>query len=237
MGRRIVLPFGVAVLVVIGVAAALVRSIYVGDAGVRLELMRREVLPGTSRLVPDPDARLRDVTEFDRRFGRHPLVTRLHTIGGLVFLVLAPLQFAGAVRRRYIQLHRWTGRVLLGLGFVGAVSGLYFGLLMPFTGPLESVVISLAGGLFLFAMVRAFLAIRTGEVGLHREWMIRMFAVAIGISSVRVVGGVLDGALTPAGFSVRQILGLSLWVGWFLTVAAAELWIRRSRYSLETRIA
>jgi uncharacterized membrane protein len=237
VARPVALWSGVGVLVVIGVAAAIVRTAYVGDAGVRLELTRREVFPSTSRLVPDTEVRLREVGEFDARFGRHPFITRLHTIGGAVFLVLAPMQFAGPLRRRYRRAHRWTGRILLAIGFLAAISGLYFGLLIPFSGPLESWVIALAGGWFLFAMGRAFVAIRSGRVSVHREWMIRTFAVAIGISMVRVVGGLLDGVLTPYGYSIRDVLGLSLWLGWLLTVAAAELWIRRSRYHLETRIA
>jgi uncharacterized membrane protein len=237
VARRIVLWSGVVVLVLVGLAAAMARTVHVADATVRVELMRREVFPSTSRLVPDPDGRLRDATAFDERFGRHPLITRLHTIGGAVFLLVAPLQFVRPLRRRFARVHRWTGRILLAVGFVGGVSGLYFGLVMPFTGRHESIIVGLAGGFFLFAMGRGFLAIRSGEVGLHREWMIRMFAAAIAISSVRVVGGILDGALTPFGFSVVHVLGLSLWLGWVLTIAAAEIWIRRSRYHLETRLA
>ena len=237
MTGRIALWSGVMVLVLVGLAAALARTVYVADTTVRVELLMREAFPALTRRVPDPDARMRDVTEFDRRLGRHPFITRLHTIGGAVFLLLAPLQFMAPVRRRFVRLHRWTGRTLLGIGLLISISGLFFALLMPIAGPLESVGVSLAGGWFLFAMGRAFLAIRSGDVERHREWMIRAFAVAIGISTVRVIGAILDPALTPYGYSAPQVLGLSLWVGWLLTIGAAETWIRRSRYHLETRIA
>ena len=237
MARRIALWSGVVVLVLVGVAAALVRTVHVADATVRVELTMRELFPALARRVPDPDARMRDVIEFDASFGRHPFVTRLHTIGGAVFLIFAPLQFIAPLRRRFVRLHRWTGRTLLGIGLLVGISGFFFGLLMPIAGPLESVGISLAGGLFLFSMGRAFLAIRSRDVERHREWMIRAFAVAIGISTVRVIGAILDPALTPYGYSAPQVLGLSLWVGWLLTIAAAEIWIRRSRHYLEIRIA
>jgi uncharacterized membrane protein len=237
VARRIALWSGVVILVLVGLAAAMARTVYVADATVRMELAMREAFPSLARLVPDPDARMREMVEFDVRLGRHPIVTRLHTIGGAVFLLLAPLQFMAPVRRRFVRLHRWTGRTLLGIGLLITINGLFFALLMPIAGPLESIGVSLAGGLFLFSMGRAFLAIRSGDVERHREWMIRAFAVAIGISTVRVVGGGIDPALTPYGYSPSQLLGLSLWVGWLLTVAAAEIWIRRSRYSLETRLA
>jgi hypothetical protein len=76
VARRIALWSGVVVLVLVGIAAAMARTVHVADATVRVELMRREVFPSTSRLVPDPDGRLRDATAFDERFGRHPLIRR-----------------------------------------------------------------------------------------------------------------------------------------------------------------
>jgi uncharacterized membrane protein len=164
-------------------------------------------------------------------------VARLHVLTGAAFMLFAPLQFVAPIRRRYSGLHRWSGRALLAFGCLAGLSSLYFGLLMPFAGPLEGVAIILAGGLFFLSLARAFLAIRSGDVARHREWMIRTFAVAIGISSVRVTGGILDAALTPAGFSVREVFLLSVWLGWMLTLAGAEIWIRRSRYDLGKRIA
>jgi uncharacterized membrane protein len=234
---RIGLWSGVAVLVFIGLVASMARTVHVADASVRLEVARLESFPGLAGFVPDPAARMREIGEFDARFGRHPVVARVHVIAGTAFLLLAPLQFMAPVRRRFVRLHRWMGRTLLAIGLPIAISGLYFGLLMPFAGSLEVLGVTLADGLFLFAMGRAFVAIRSGDVERHREWMIRAFGIAIGISTVRVVGGILDGALTPYGYSVRQILGISLWVGWLLTLTAAEVWIRRSRYHLEARIA
>ena len=104
MARRRARWSGVVVLVLVGVAVAMARTVRVADATVRVELTMREVFPALARRVPDPDARMRDVTEFDRRFGRHPFVTRLHTIGGAVFLILAPLQFVAPLRGRFVRL-------------------------------------------------------------------------------------------------------------------------------------
>ncbi len=59
--------------------------------------------------------------------------------------------------------------------------------------------------------------------------MIRAFAIAIGISTIRVVGGVLDIFLTPAGYGQQELFVLSFWSGWLLTLGAAELWIRYTR--------
>lgn len=53
--------------------------------------------------------------------------------------------------------------------------------------------------------------------------MIRAFAVAIGISTIRVIGGFVQmrAMTTPA-----QTVTISFWSGWTLTLVVAETWIR-----------
>lgn len=113
--------------------------------------------------------------------------------------------------------------------FVVVSTALYFGLVMPYGGLSEAMAAATFGGFCLAAMGRAYLAIRRRQVALHREWMMRAFAIAIGISTIRVVGGVFDIVLTPAGYRSQELFVLSLWSGWLLTLGAAELWIRYTR--------
>jgi hypothetical protein len=100
---------------------------------------------------------------------------------------------------------------------------------MPYGGLGEATAIAFFGGLFVVAVGRAFVAIRKHQVARHREWMIRAFAIAIGISTVRVVGAVFDFALTPTGLRPPALFALSLWTGWGVTLGAGELWIRYTR--------
>jgi hypothetical protein len=81
-------------------------------------------------------------------------------------------------------------------------------------------------------VAKGYLAIRHREIARHREWMIRVFALAIAISTVRIVAGLLDIALAPVGVSPRTLFVISLWTGWIVTITAAELWIRHSRTTL-----
>lgn len=216
---------GVIVLVAIGVAASVGRGVFLGDLATRAEPARQRILQALDRDDPFVLQRARELDLLDGRFGAHPAATRLHILPGAVFLLLAPLQFSSRIRGRYLQFHRWSGRFLVLAGFVTALAGLYFGLFMPYGGRSEAIVVALFGGLFLYALSRALLAIRRHEVARHREWMIRAFAVAIGISTIRVVAAILDLTLTPAGFAPRAIFVLSLWTGWALTLGGAELWI------------
>lgn len=164
-----------------------------------------------------------DIGWFNARFVKHPVYTFLHLFPGLLFMILAPIQFSSHVRTRYIRFHRWSGRVLLCSAIPLGVSAFFFGLLMPFGGASESIAIVTFATLFLFTAVRAFLAIRRGNVARHREWMIRMFSIAIGVSTVRIV----DLALA---FIVRNrprdLFAPALWIGWLLTFTVAETWVR-----------
>jgi uncharacterized membrane protein len=117
----------------------------------------------------------------------------------------------------------------VGAAIVSALAGLYFGLLMPYGGLGEATATAFFGGILLVSVILAFVAIRRGQVARHREWMIRAFAIALGISTVRVVGTVFDIVLTPAGLPPPELFVLSLWTGWTVTLAAGELWIRYTR--------
>ena len=220
---------GVVLLAVVGVAAAMGRGAFLSDWGSRTESVRQQLLHWMHRTDPAGLDRAAEAARFDSRFAAHPVVTLLHVVPGAIFLILAPLQLSSLIRSRRIGFHRWSGRALLFAGFAAGSTGLYFGLLMPYGGPREAGIILLVGGLFLVALSRAFVAIRKRREARHREWMIRAFAVAIGVSTVRIVAAVFDLALTPAGFRPADLFVLSLWTGWAITLGAAEVWIRRTR--------
>jgi Predicted membrane protein (DUF2306) len=220
---------GVALLVIVGVGAVIGRGVFPSDFATRADPVRERVMAAFHREDPFVMRRAEELDRFDGRYAANPVLTLLHVLAGGVFLILAPLQFSSRVRNRYIQFHRWSGRFLLAVAFVAALAGLYFGLRMPYGGLGEGTAIAFFGGLFVFAVGRAFVAIRKHQVARHREWMIRAFAIALGISTVRVVGAAFDFALTPAGLRPPDLFALALWTGWGVTLGAGELWIRYTR--------
>lgn len=167
-----------------------------------------------------------ETRRFVGKFGKYPGATLLHILPAAVFMALAPFQFSRRIRARNIRLHRWSGRLLVAIAVPIGLTGLFFGLFMPFSGLVEASGVAVFGVLFLFALARAVIAIRRGEVARHREWMIRMFAIAIGVSTVRLTG-IAFALATREGPHVW--FGQSVWVGFALTLLAAELWIRGTR--------
>lgn len=215
-----------ALLVIVGVGAAIGRIVFADDAITRVEPVRQWYMDALHLEDPFAAERPAELALVDGKFAANRLLTLWHVLPGGIFLLFAPMQFSAWIRRRYIRFHRWCGRLLLPAAVASALPGLYFGILMPYGGPSEAVVIAASGGLLVIAVCRGVLAIRRRQVARHREWMIRVFAVAIAISTVRVVGGPLDVVLTPAGLRPPTVFAISVWTALIITLGAAELWIR-----------
>src|SRR5262245_3306185 len=222
-----------AVLTVVGVAAAVGRAMHPGDLTRLAEPVREQIFNDLGFVDPLLAERPAEVDRVDRRFAAHPRATLLHVVPGGLFLLVAPLQFSARIRARRAVLHRWSGRFLVALALASVLPGFFFGLVVPYAGVREAAVVALFGGLFVVALAKAVAAIRRGEVARHREWMIRAYAVAIGIATTRVAGAALDLALSPLGFGPRGLFILAIASGWGVTVAAAEAWIARTRPLVE----
>ena len=217
---RLALWWGVAILVATGIASAMGRAWSLENPGLADGLMR-QMLPATE---------VHFVDEFNRWFATHSILTLVHIGPGSLFLILGSFQFSSRIRTRYLRFHRWSGRVVALAALPVGLSGLLLGAVFPFGGLLASSAIFLAGASFLLAVTRAFIAIRRHDVARHREWMIRMFSIGLGISTVRIVGLVLLPIIPTRSLELRT--GLSFWIGFALTFAFAEFWVRHTRRSV-----
>ena len=214
------------VLVLIGVGAVAARAAFHDDMAMRLEPVRLALLQTFGLADPLVAERADVVARFDRRFALHPVATAIHIVSGGMFLVLVPLQLSRRFRTRHRALHRVIGRVALGAGCAMVLTAIYFGLLMPFAGTAEAITMALVSTWYVFATVRAVLAIRNGDVDRHREWMLRAIAVPLGVSVIRIAGLVLELALVERGLGPELMFQLAIWSGWLSSIGAMEVWIR-----------
>src|SRR5215472_15520174 len=207
--------FGVIFLVVIGIAAVTRRT---------LVLLWPTQLGGG---MSNPAAAL------DKGFVKHTALTLIHILPGGLFLVLVPFQFAGSIRQKHLQLHRWMGRCLVVLGLIIGVSALMMSYEMNIGGPNETAATTLFAILFLICMVKAYIHIRRKEVARHREWMIRMYGVALGVATTRPIVGMFFAfrRLTP-----HEFFGIAFWLGFTITFLAAEAWIDYTRHRAVARL-
>jgi uncharacterized membrane protein len=170
---------------------------------------------------------------YNPGFLRFPTVVALHVVLGGVYLALAPFQFVKRIRSRHLAYHRRIGRLLVAIGVMVGATALFMGFVIPKGGSPERVVIGLFGTLFLFALVKGFLHIRAGRVSLHREWMIRAFAIGLAIATARLIffPALLITMADPIEERFGTLLVVSLAVAFVLHASVAELWIRSTRRS------
>jgi hypothetical protein len=177
-------------------------------------------------LSPPATPRFPAAAAMDAGFALHPDLTLLHILPASLFFILMPLQFVRRIRARYPEWHRWSGRLLIVLGFIVGASALAMSFTMAIGGVTETVATTLYAVLFLVFLSLGLWNIRRRKVARHREWMIRAFGVALGIATTRPIVGAFFAArrLTP-----HEFFGIAFWLGFTLTLLGAELWIRYSR--------
>ncbi len=159
---------------------------------------------------------------LDAGFARHMALTLVHILPAGLFLVLAPLQFMLRVRQKHLQYHRWMGRVLVVCGLIVGISALVMSFKMNIGGPNETAATTLYAIVFLFCLSKAYLHIRRKEVARHREWMIRMYGVGLGVATTRPIVGMFFAfrRMTP-----HEFFGIAFWLGFTITSLAAEAWV------------
>lgn len=175
-----------------------------------------------------PPAGSSNFAGLDAHFANKSELTLLHVVPSLLFVLLIPLQFVQSLRRHHPRVHRWTGRVIMSLGVVIGVTALWLSA-HPVGGLVEETATTFFGCFFLFSLGRAWWHIRNRRVDLHREWVARMVAIALGVATTRPIMGVFFATSHLTGLTPKQFFGAAMWLGLSSTYLAGEAWIDYSR--------
>ena len=141
-------------------------------------------------------------------------------------MVLGPFQFSKTIRARHLQWHRLNGRIFVSCGFIIGISALVMSFTMQSIGGVNQAAATiLFGSFFLFALSKAFWHIRRREVALHRQWMIRAFAIGLAVATIRPIVGVFFATSRFSSLTPAQFFGTAFWIGFVLHLIAAETWI------------
>jgi hypothetical protein len=177
-----------------------------------------------------PSTAASDLARLDQHFRAKTGVTLLHIVPSLLFVLLLPLQFVGSLRYRRPRLHRWSGRVIMFLGVVLGLSAVWLSA-HPVGGLAEGTATIFFGCFFLFCLGKAWWHIRSKRVELHREWVTRMTAIALGVATTRPIMGVFFATSRLTGLTPEQFFGPAMWLGLVSTYLAGEAWINYTRTS------
>jgi uncharacterized membrane protein len=204
------------------IAVAVLIGIVLVFIGIRVMTDWPNIVAGT---VPDDD--------FAERYVAHPW-SYLHFGLGAVYLVGAPLQLSRRFRTRHYTMHRRLGRVLLTCGLLSGVFAITFGVRYPWGGPIEGSAAIVFGLWFLSCLLLAFRAIRRDNVRQHRRWMIRAFAVGVGVGTIRIWVGIFTAVVLSTSDAEEPVIpdpftfGVAFWLALAMHVAIGEWWLRRT---------
>jgi uncharacterized membrane protein YozB (DUF420 family) len=198
-------------LVVLGLSGALILVV--------LYFAYRRVHIDTHNLTANP----RSIDPSDAAYAAHPVLAYLHIAPGVVYLLGACLQLSRRFRTRHYAVHRRMGRVVAGCGLLSGVFVFVFAVPYAYGGLSESIAAAVFGSWYLAALVMAIRAIRRRDIVHHRRWMVRAFAVSVGVGVIRAWVGIFYGTgLT----SLSSAFAISFWLGLGIGVLAGELWLR-----------
>jgi hypothetical protein len=133
-----------------------------------------------------------------------------HGLGGLIALVAGPFQFSSRLRRRHLPVHRMTGRAYLGGVAIAVPFSVYLSLTHS-TLAFRFFLLTLAAAWLLTTAV-AFAAVRNRNIQIHREWMVRSYAVTTMFVTTRVltaipaIGGGGEATSVPAQWSLLVVM-------------------------------
>jgi uncharacterized membrane protein len=146
-----------------------------------------------------------------------------HAFFGSVALGLGALQFNRWILLRHRALHRALGTIYVASSVMVGLAGLYMSL-YSFGGLVSHIGFGALGVLLLVTTARAYTAARARTIAMHRQWMLRSYALLFAAVTLRIELPLLImafGEFTPA----YQVVS---WLSWVPNILWAEWYIRRT---------
>jgi uncharacterized membrane protein len=143
-----------------------------------------------------------------------------HVYSSIVVLVVGIIQFSSYVRRKSLTFHKVSGRVYVFL--ILLVSG-PSGLIMGYYGNgglIGQTAFCLLAILWMIFTFKGFTAARSGNIGAHRRWMVRSYALTLSAVSLRLWKWLLVLLFEPKPMDVYQVVA---WLGWVGNLMIAEV--------------
>jgi len=173
---------------------------------------------------------LEALAKTDDIFAHYPILTLVHIVPGLVFLLMAPFQFSRKIRRDNPRIHRRGGRVVIISGLLTGITAVIMSVWMPSIGGVNQAAATLLFSVFfLYAVAKAWQKAVGRDYNLHREWMIRTYAIGLAITTIRPIVGIFFATSRFTGLTPYEFFGTAFWIGFVLHLIVAVWWLYRTR--------
>lgn len=139
---------------------------------------------------------------------------------GIIALMIGPVQFFQGLRKRHPKLHRVCGYVYFSAVLLGGVSALIFAP-EAFGGVSNTAAFSLLALLWVGCTIKAVTCARRGQFAVHRQWMMRSYALTFAAATLRLQLGLL----IALGLSFEQAYLIVPWSSWIVNLILLEWWL------------
>jgi hypothetical protein len=149
-----------------------------------------------------------------------------HVGGGTLALSMGLFQFSGTIRRRFVKVHRWMGRLYLIGVLVGSIGAAYMGVMVS---PLKAFGISLEFLALAWVMtsLMAYIAVLRRQFAAHREWMVRSYVVTFGFVLFRL--GTRNHVFGSLGQEMQPVM--LAWACWAIPMLITDV-VQRWRQTI-----
>ncbi|OZJ06584.1 hypothetical protein BZG36_00620 [Bifiguratus adelaidae] len=130
-------------------------------------------------------------------FVKHPiLVHGGHIIPALIWALIFPLQFTNSLRRKFSAVHRWLGRIGLGISMLMGISGILMGLykvvyVVEPQHPRQTIfkfdrITYILGAWMMLCIYYTYIYAREKKFAIHRAWALRTAAAGYSVAVMRI---------------------------------------------------
>jgi uncharacterized membrane protein len=188
------------------------------------------IINGYHAPAPPKNAVQAQFGSIDDIFARYPVLTLVHILPALLFIVIGPFQFSRKFRNQHWLWHKRMGRVFVLCGAIIGITGLVMSIAMPAIGGVNQAASTfLFAILFLIALYKAYYCIRQRQIALHREWMLRAYAIGLAVATIRPIVGIFFGVSRFTGLTPHEFFGTAFWIGFVLHLVLAETYILQEK--------
>lgn len=146
-----------------------------------------------------------------------------HVLAAGIILVIGLFQVFSKYSLRSKNLHKLLGSIYAyGILFFAAPGGLIMSFFID-RGPWVLLSFLLQTALWFYTTAAAIYAIRHGQVMVHRQWMLRSYALTFAAVTLRLYTFIIHGSIdlsNPASYA------LIAWLSWTLNLIVIEIYLR-----------
>ena len=157
--------------------------------------------------------------KFTDHFARYFPMLLPHITGGVVAMLIGPWQFVSRLRDRYLNLHRWMGRVYLIAVLIGSTAGMAMAT-VSIGGLATHTGFGMLAGLWFLTGAMAYRRIRRGDLVGHKQWMIRNYSLTFAAVTLRLWLPFFAGVVRIAPMDAYITVS---WLCWVPNLIVAEM--------------